>query len=93
LKTRSNPKLKRDYNHETGTLFEVDRAFMLSTQEPIVPRDYLDRVNAIVNENYLDGLSTADKERVRNELYHALARKNGDLKITESSVFIIAVKS
>ena len=73
--------------------FEVDRAFMLSTKEPITPRSYIDRVNAIVNENYLDGLTAKNKERVRNELYHALARKNGDLKITESSVFVIAVKS
>lgn len=73
--------------------FEVDRAFMLSTKEPITPHNYLDRVNAIVNENYLDGLTEGNKKRIRNELYHALARKNGDLKITESSVFIIAVKS
>lgn len=65
---------------------------MLSTREPILLCNYLDRVNAIVNENYLDDLLNADKERVRNELYHALARKNSDLKITESSVFIIAVK-
>lgn len=76
-----------------GAGFKVDRAFMLSTHEPITPQDYIDRVNAIVNENYLDGLSEDDKERIRIELYHALARKNGDLKITESSVFIIAVKS
>ena len=77
----------------TGAGYEVDRAFMLSTKEPITPGNYLDRVNAIVNENYLDGLTNTDKARVRNELYHALARKNGDLKITESSVFIIAIKS
>ena len=65
---------------------------MLSTNEPITPRSYIDRVNAIVNENYLDGLTYANKERARNELFLALARKNGDLKITESSVFVIAVK-
>jgi ubiquinone/menaquinone biosynthesis C-methylase UbiE len=73
--------------------FEVRRAFQLSTEEPITPRKYLERVNAIVNENYLDGLEENEKKRIRKELYHALARKNGNLKITESSVFIIATKS
>ena len=73
--------------------FSIRRAFQLSTEEPITPRKYLDRVNAIVNENYLDGLTGTEKKKIRNELYHALAHKNGDLKITESSVFIIATKS
>jgi ubiquinone/menaquinone biosynthesis C-methylase UbiE len=72
--------------------FSIRRAFQLSTEEPITPRKYLDRVNAIVGENYLDGLKEADKKKVRTELYHAMARNNGNLKITESSVFIIAVK-
>ncbi len=76
----------------TSAGFAIKCAFQLSTEEPITPLKYLDRINAIVNENYLDGLNESDKKKIRNELYHALARKNGNLKITESSVFIIAAK-
>ncbi len=72
--------------------FSVRRAYQLSTEEPISSRKYLDRVNAIVGENYLDGLDEAEKRKIRNELYRAMNRKNGDLKITESSIIIIAEK-
>lgn len=70
----------------------VDHAFQLSTEEPISPRDYVRRVNAIVDENYLDGLSELEQRIARNEILLSLARENGELNITESSIFIIAHK-
>ncbi len=73
--------------------FQIQKRFVLSTQEPITPDDYLDRVNAIINENYLSHL-TNNKQRTtaRQLLYNALARRNGELKVTESSTFVIATK-
>lgn len=72
--------------------FKIQRSFQLSTEEPITPANYLKRVNAILNENYLEHLGEAQKQRARNEIFLALARQNGVLKITESSVFVIACK-
>jgi len=74
--------------------FNIEKGFSLSTEEPIKAPDYIDRVNAIVNENYLDYLPpNGIRKQVRQSLSNALASKNGSLKITESSVFIIAKKS
>ncbi len=74
--------------------FNIDKEFSLSTEEPIKPVDYIDRVNAIVNENYLDYLPpNGIRNKVRRSLNNALSSKNGSLKITESSVFIIASKN
>lgn len=72
--------------------FKVEKAFTLSTEEPIVPNKYINRVNAIINENYLDELDDKTRDAARNEIYLAMARHNGSLAITESSVFIIAEK-
>ncbi len=73
--------------------FEVNRGFILSTEEPITPAGYIKRVNSVVNENYLDNLDDRIKEDIRNEIFLALARKNGNLKVTESSVFVFARKN
>ena len=74
--------------------FDIEKGFTLSTEEPIKPVDYIERVNAIVNENYLDYLPpNGIRNRVKQTLNDALASKNGSLKITESSVFILARKT
>ena len=72
--------------------FEVKNRFSLSTEEPIAADDYITRVNAIVNENYLTELNEADQSTVRQLLHEQLAVRNGELKITESSIFVIAEK-
>lgn len=73
--------------------FEIEKRFSLATEEPITVRDYIDRVNAIVNENYLGHLDLNGQRQKARELIHdALARCNGELKVTESSIFVIARK-
>ena len=73
--------------------FMIDKYFQLSTEEPIKADEYLKRVNAIVNENYLDYLeNNGHRQKIRNQVFQALQNKNGNLKITESSVFILAQK-
>ena len=77
----------------SGAGFDVARNFVLSTVEPITAEAYLERINAIVNENYLDHLGpNGTREKVRNMIMQSLSAKNGSLKITESSVFVIARK-
>lgn len=76
----------------TSAGFDVYRSFVLSTEEPITPDKYYKRVNAIVDENYLDGLDEDHKDNTRNEIFLALSRQNGNLKVTESSVFVLAKK-
>jgi ubiquinone/menaquinone biosynthesis C-methylase UbiE len=74
--------------------FEIVKRFTLSTEEPITPRAYVDRVNAIVNENYLDHLpANGVRTKARKLIYDALDRRNGELKVTESSIFVIARKN
>ncbi len=74
--------------------FIINKNFKLSTVENITPEEYLKRINAIVNENYLDHLkSDRQKNRLKNLIYNYLNVKNGSLNITESSVFVIAGKS
>ncbi|MDF1543918.1 MAG: class I SAM-dependent methyltransferase [bacterium] len=76
-----------------GAGFDIQRNFVLSTEEKITPGDYLQRINAIVNENYLDHLdSDGKREKVRNLIFQSLLARNGSLNITESSVFVIARK-
>lgn len=73
--------------------FDVARNFVLSTVEPITAEAYIERINAIVNENYLDHLGpNGTREKVRNMIVQNLRARNGSLKITESSVFVIARK-
>jgi ubiquinone/menaquinone biosynthesis C-methylase UbiE len=73
--------------------FEVVKRFTVSTEEPTSPDAYVERVNAIVHENYLDHLrGKAQRARARRLLIEALARRNGDLSLTESSAFVIAKK-
>ncbi len=84
--------------HELGKLvgkvgFEIIRRFSLATEEPITPSEYVDRVNAIVNENYLSHLKTEEVRRTARQLIQtALAGRNGELRVTESSVFVISSK-
>jgi ubiquinone/menaquinone biosynthesis C-methylase UbiE len=76
-----------------GTGFDVMKRFTVATEEPSTAEDYVERVNAIVHENYLDHLNS-DEQRAtaRRLLTEALAKRNGDLSITESSSFVIAKK-
>ncbi len=71
---------------------EVRRSFRLTTEDPVTPQDYLTRINSIVDENYLEGLSEEDKARVRQDIFLALARRNGSLHFTESALFLLAEK-
>jgi ubiquinone/menaquinone biosynthesis C-methylase UbiE len=73
--------------------FDVVRQFELTTRQPITAPDYYRRVNAIVHENYLDYIKSASRRQlVRNLLLESLAGRNGSLKVTESSVFVIGRK-
>jgi ubiquinone/menaquinone biosynthesis C-methylase UbiE len=73
--------------------FTISKSFVFSTEEPIGAADYIDRVNAIVNENYLDHLNpNGERSRARALLYNQLAGRNGELRVTESSVFVISQK-
>lgn len=72
---------------------ELERKFVLSTEEPTEPNSYLDRVDAIVNRRYLDHLSSAnDRRKARDLIKKALIAENDPVNITESSVFVIAHK-
>ena len=71
----------------------VQRQYEVLTEEPISPTAYLDRVNAIINENYLEYASSKKKQReISEQLLSTLSQKNGSLKITEAVVLISAVK-
>jgi len=72
--------------------FNVNRRFRLTTEDPVTPREYLARINAIVDENYLEGLNDGEKQLIRNDIMLSLSRKNGSLTFTESALFIIARK-
>jgi len=73
--------------------FNVAKQFQLSTEEPIDAQSYIDRVNAIVNENYLDHMNgNGEKDTVRRMLFDKMAERNGTLKVTESSIFVVAEK-
>jgi len=72
--------------------FVVDRRFRLTTEDPVTPNEYLTRINAIVDENYLEGLRETDKQVIRNDIISALSRRNGSLAFTESALFIVARK-
>ncbi len=70
--------------------FAVEHRFRLTTEDPVTPSEYLARINAIVDENYLQGLNDSQKQSIRNELIQALARRNGSLTFTESALFVLA---
>jgi ubiquinone/menaquinone biosynthesis C-methylase UbiE len=71
----------------------VQNSFVLATQSPIGPLEYLERVNAILNESYLSHLKTdSDRKRVHDLLYTGLAKRGRGLQITESFCFVIAQK-
>ncbi|MCH9030771.1 MAG: methyltransferase domain-containing protein [candidate division Zixibacteria bacterium] len=71
--------------------FEILRSFRFSAEEPISPEKYLNRVNSIVNENYLDDLEPDEKTQARADIIEALNQLFGDkLVITESSIFVLA---
>ncbi len=73
--------------------FKVENNFTLSTVEPIKPIGYVERINAIVNENYLDHfVNEKNKTKTKKMIIDHLASRNGSLTITESSVFVIANK-
>ena len=72
----------------------LQKQFTFSTEEFISADQYFERVDSIVNKGYLDHLPDgAVREDARQKLYHALAAQNGSLKITESSLFVLATKA
>ncbi|HWR83210.1 MAG TPA: methyltransferase domain-containing protein [Candidatus Deferrimicrobium sp.] len=74
--------------------FDISRRFVLSTEEPTSPEEYLRHLNAIVNEIYLDHLGRDGRRaNARKLLIEALGRNNGNLTLTESFVFVIAAKA
>ena len=77
----------------TKSGLDVTKRFQFSTEEPITATDYLTRVNAIVNENYLDNLENESRRsRARTKIYEMLAESNDKLRVTESSIFVFAEK-
>jgi ubiquinone/menaquinone biosynthesis C-methylase UbiE len=72
----------------------VQNSFVLATESPVGPLDYLERVNAILNESYLSHLKKeSDRKRVHDLLYTGLAKRGRSLHITESFCFVIAQKA
>ncbi len=72
--------------------FNVEHRFRLTTEDPVTPREYLTRINAIVDENYLEGLNDNEKQTIRNDIILSLSRRNGSLTFTESALFVVARK-
>lgn len=74
------------------TGFTVTESFLLTTEEPISPEEYWVRVNAIMNENFLNHLSGEKHKKAKALLFAALAKAGKRLKITESFCFVFASK-
>lgn len=71
---------------------EVVKRFAASTEEPIEPDAYIERVNAIVGENYLDHLTNNGQQTKARKLILDALKNKADLNITESSAFVLARK-
>lgn len=84
------PKELAELVEEAG--MKVIKRFAASTEEPIEPDAYLERVDAIVGENYLDHLTNNGlRTKARKLILDGLGGK-ADLNITESSAFVLARK-
>lgn len=84
------PKELAELVEEAG--LKIIKRFAASTEEPIKPDAYIERVNAIVGENYLDHLSNnGHRIQARSLILDALGSEV-DLNITESSAFVLARK-
>ncbi len=74
------------------TGFSVIKRFSVSTEEPIKAEAYVERVNAIVSENYLDHLNNNGQRGTARRLILDSLKQKKDLYITESSAFVLARK-
>ncbi len=74
--------------------FSIHRNFQFSiVEEQIGVENYLDRINAIVNENYLDHLkSVSQRAKLKSVIVSKMNSRKNNKKITESSIFVIADK-
>jgi ubiquinone/menaquinone biosynthesis C-methylase UbiE len=72
--------------------FKVKKRFVLSLEEPVTPESYLKRINAITGETHLRGVPEEKRETIRGDLKEILSGNREELKATECSVFVIAVK-
>jgi ubiquinone/menaquinone biosynthesis C-methylase UbiE len=72
--------------------FRTKKRFVLSLEEPVTPESYLQRINSITGEAYLQSVPEEEREAVRKELKQMLNGPREELKATECSVFVIAVK-
>ncbi len=73
--------------------FKTRKRFVLSLEEPVTPESYLKRINAITGETYLQSVPEGKREAVRRDLKQMLNRHQEELKATECSVFVIAVRA
>lgn len=72
---------------------KVRRQYEFLTEEPIDAAAYMDRVNSIINENYLEYVSSErTRKTIREEIRASLKSRNGSLKITEAVIILTAVK-
>ena len=72
--------------------FKTKKRFVLSLEEPVTPESYLQRINSITGEAYLQSVPEDKREVVRKDLKQILNGHRDELKATECSVFVIAVK-
>lgn len=84
------PKELSELVEEAG--LKIIKRFAASTEEPIEPGAYLERVNSIVGENYLDHLNNNGQRIEARKLILGALEDQADLNITESSAFVLAVK-
>ncbi|MDH3889650.1 MAG: methyltransferase domain-containing protein [candidate division Zixibacteria bacterium] len=84
------PKELSELVEEAG--LKVIKRFSASTEEPIDAAGYVERVNAIVGENYLDHLNNNGAQTKARALILDALKSKVDLNITESSAFVLARK-
>lgn len=84
------PKELSELVEEAG--LKVIKRFAASTEEPIEPAAYIERVDSIVGENYLDHLNDNGQRTKARKLILEALKSEADLNITESSAFVLARK-
>ncbi len=72
--------------------FKIKKRFVLSLEEPVTAESYLKRINAITGESYLQTVPEAKRGTIREELEEMLHGNREELKATECSIFVTAVK-
>jgi ubiquinone/menaquinone biosynthesis C-methylase UbiE len=75
------------------TGFKILKSFTMSFKEPLTPKVYIRRVNAITDERYLDPIPVDLRDTVRKELMNELSEMSkSELITTECSIFVIGIK-